>query len=234
MAKKYNLTKYNLSGVDQMINFTHEVSGNIIALVGQSRVIPFTHHVSGRFEAKVELSILVPFEHKVEGRIESKVMMHLLDNFVHEVKGELLCEAHIGKVMNVSHEVEGEIACKVHLGKIMHLKEILVHGKSGGEAHLGKIMHWIGEQRHIIYGNFVSFISMGLIRFAQFTVNTVMPPRSEIRINSADHSVTQNGVDIFYRYRGDWVEFTRDTCNIAIDTQTGQVSGQIVYDERFL
>lgn len=61
-----------------------------------------------------------------------------------------------------------------------------------------------------------------------------MAPGDELRINSENFTATLNGENMLHLQRGSWPMMSRDVNALTIEAEGGEVSGTLVYQERWL
>lgn len=67
------------------------------------------------------------------------------------------------------------------------------------------------------------------------TFQLTIPPGGELRIDSGLYTVLLDGKNALHTQSGDWINISRDLLRIAIESASGgQLSGQLIYTERYL
>lgn len=74
----------------------------------------------------------------------------------------------------------------------------------------------------------------GMRLLSDCLVEVEMAPGDELRINSENFTVTLNGENMLHLQRGSWPMMSRDVNALTIEAEGGEVSGTLVYQERWL
>ena len=82
---------------------------------------------------------------------------------------------------------------------------------------------------------FHAILSAEIRRYLTAIINVSIPAGGELRIDSDVFTVFLGQQNILHLYQGDWMNFNRNARSISIEAgNAGNISGDIVYNERFL
>ena len=69
----------------------------------------------------------------------------------------------------------------------------------------------------------------------QISIGVTIPPGGTLVIDCENYTVYLDGVNVYKFYAGDWLQLSRDTLSVAVDSGTGgTLSGTLSYVERYL
>ena len=69
----------------------------------------------------------------------------------------------------------------------------------------------------------------------QISIGVTIPPGGTLVIDCENYTVYLDGVNVYKFYEGDWLQLSRDTLSVAVDSGTGgALSGTLSYVERYL
>jgi hypothetical protein len=118
-----------------------------------------------------------------------------------------------------------------HIGKLMFNPELMGESRTLHDSHIGKVVHTELDGSSYIF----VYATAELWRFLTAELNVTIPPNGEVRIDSNAFTAMLGQQNVIHLYKGDWIEFTRDIFVLNVEAGTsGEITGDVVYDERFL
>jgi len=229
---KYNIAKYNSPTARiKYIYLDFSAHSEIIAVVGARTYMPLLFRANSRVNSKVNMRILLPLEFVSADRLTSKVTPIL---FIHM---HLITKDYVSSLVSIFAYIDStlifssKLMPKIHVGMLMHIETLNMSSDIDSSVTIGQLIPLNFHSVDVVY----AFVSMGMKRQASFTINTIIPPGGEIRIDSENFSVIRGTEDIFWTFSGEWIMLNRNTRQLVLSAQAGTlIEGELVYDARFI
>jgi hypothetical protein len=229
---RYNLTAYNRSGKRiQRVESEMRGSSTFGGIFGSAKRMRGTLNGSSRVLHEARLRILAVSRMIGLSALEQLSRLSMRVRSQMESNSRILSDSHIGKLMFVSFSGHSEIDTGSHIGKLMYNPEIVSDSRILSDSHIGKRMLTELDGSTYIF----VYATAELWGFLTANINVTIPPNGEVRIDSNAFTAMLGQQNIIHLYSGDWIEFTRDMIVLNVEAGTsGDIDGNIVYDERYL
>ena len=87
----------------------------------------------------------------------------------------------------------------------------------------------------IATGSLMAVLDVVSTTSKQISIGVTIPPGGTLVIDCENYTAYLDGVNVYKFYEGDWLQLSRDTLSVAVDSGTGGVlSGTLSYVERYL
>ena len=227
----YNLLSYNISGVpEQWLEFSMRGGSFLDGVHGMDSFVPGTMRggsiLNGRHRLDGLISISMQSGSVLDGELIVTPLFITTMQGGSTVVGDLWLGAYIQPDMIGDSFIDSDS----WLGALLH-SEIQGGSIFDSESWLGAIIQPLMQGSSYLH----AILSAELIRYLTANINVTIPPGGEIRIDSAMFTAELNQQSIVHLYSGDWINFDRNTRVLSIEAGTsGNLSGDVVYTERFL
>ncbi len=190
------------------------ISDNLFARLSENTIIRATTLISGSFFEACKLQGKATFSYSLSENLGESIEcdaslnkdIRIVDLLSYRIDGDLL----LGKNIELSLKLEDSLEANIFMGKILYQNVLLA------------------EQLN-------TEISVNVLEKQIARIDVVLNPGEELRIDSSLFNATLNGTNILHLYNGDWIQISRDTVKLTIQTATGgTVTGKLLYTERYL
>ncbi len=228
---KYGKLRYGLKdGVTETVILKGDLGENLLAITGfgdkllisdnlferlaENTIIRATTLISGSFFESCKLEGKATFSYSLSENLGESIEcdaslkkdIRIVDLLSYRMDGDLL----LGKNIELSPNLEDNLENHIFIGKVLY-ENILVAEQLNTEICVNVLEKQIAR------------------------VDVVLRPGEELRIDSSLFNATLNGDNILHLYDGDWIQISRDTVKLTIQTATGgNVTGKLLYTERYL
>lgn len=228
---KYGKLRYGIKqGATKVIKISGDLTEDVysIAGIGDSTTIHCALSEMVTMSIKAYNTHLLDEDLLEETYLESKI------NTCYSIKDELqenvYANAEACKNIFLVFELTDEIENDTYLGKNISLIESL-SDEIAGSIFVGKKI-FIGS---LLFDEVNADISANVLEKEIAYLDVLIPPGGEIRIDSSLFNATLNGNNILHQYSGDWINVSRDTTTLAVQTATGgTLTGKLLLTERYL
>lgn len=87
----------------------------------------------------------------------------------------------------------------------------------------------------IATGSLMAVLDVVSTTSKQISIGVTIPPGGTLVIDCENYTAYLDGVNVYKFYAGDWLQLSRDTLSVAVDSGTGgALSGTLSYVERYL
>ena len=87
----------------------------------------------------------------------------------------------------------------------------------------------------IATGSLMAVLDVVSTTSKQISIGVTIPPGGTLVVDCENYTVYLDGVNVYKFYEGDWLQLSRDTLSVAVDSGTGgALSGTLSYVERYL
>ena len=87
----------------------------------------------------------------------------------------------------------------------------------------------------IATGSLMAVLDVVSTTSKQISIGVTIPPGGTLVIDCENYTAYLDGVNVYKFYEGDWLQLSRDTLSVAVDSGTGgALSGTLSYVERYL
>ncbi len=230
---KYNLGKYNIKHFNsEDVEFTMHCAERIDMMANFSANIPIVMTAVENLKSLATLSVAIPFDLNLSEEFmisaKAEVALYIAMNCLEELRNKLsICK-------DISFEEDGkeEIVIECYVSKNIPFAESYVENFVVNEV-LGNL--------NILMDNILLdeqlFVNANATQIDDETIkiNLSLNKGDILRIDSDDFTVFLNDKNVFDLYQGGWLELSRGTESIEIDSvRKGKLKGKIVFRERFL
>lgn len=228
---KYGKLRYGIKqGATKVIKISGDLTEDVYSIAG----IGDSTNIHCALSEMVTMSIKGYNTHLLDGTLleetysESKI--NTCYSIKEELQGDVFANARACKNIFLVFELADELKNDTYLSKNISLIESLADEISGS-IFLGKKIF----MESLFFDEVNADISANVLEKEIAYLDVLIPPGGEIRIDSSLFNATLNGNNILHLYSGDWINVSRDTTTLAIQTATGgTLSGKLLLTERYL
>ena len=229
---KYDLTKYDIGGAaqGQQKERTLTFACELAASVGIAAEILRLSIFSTGLAAEVEL---VPCWFRVQ-KISSALLASAdvgINKFRILAKElDLLAIFELQKIQSNKANAAIELKQKLTLNAIHSNK---IKNKIDFDA---VVTFAFDKLRYpIATGSLMAVLDVVSTTSKQISIGVTIPPGGTLVVDCENYTVYLDGVNVYKFYAGDWLQLSRDTLSVAVDSGTGgALSGTLSYVERYL
>ncbi len=229
--EKYGKIRYGLKdGVKETIILKGDLGENLLAITGFGDKLVITDNLFERLAENtiVRATTLMSGSFFECCNLEGKATFSY--SISDELSEDIKCSSSLKKDIRIVDVLVSNVNGQLLLGKnielLLGLKDTL-----GSDTFIGKILY----EKMLLAEQINAEISANVLEKQMARVEVVLNPGQELRIDSNLFNATLNGNNILHLYNGDWIQISRDTVKLTIQTATGGiVTGKLLYTERYL
>ena len=229
---KYDLIKYDIGGAAQgqqkerTLTFVCELAASIGIAAENLRLSIYSTGLAGEVE-------MVPCWFRVQ-KI-SNVLLASADAGINKFRKlakelDLLVQFDLQKIQ--SAKVNAGIGLKQEL-TLNVIRSNKIKNKIDFDA---EVEFAFNKLRYpIATGALMAVLDVVSTTSKQISIGVTIPPGGTLVVDCENYTVYLDGVNVYKFYSGDWLQLSRDTLSIAVDSGTGgALSGTLSYVERYL
>ena len=229
---KYDLTKYDIGGAAQgqqkerTLTFVCELAASIGIAAENLRLSIFSTGLAGEVE-------MVPCWFRVQ-KI-SNVLLTSVDAGISKFRKlakelDLLVQFDLQKIQSAKVNAGIELKQELTLNVIRSNK---IKNKIDFDA---EVTFAFNKLRYpIATGSLMAVLDVVSTTSKQISIGVTIPPGGTLVVDCENYTVYLDGVNVYKFYSGDWLQLSRDTLSVAVDSGTGgALSGTLSYVERYL
>lgn len=229
---KYDLTKYDIGGAAQgqqkerTLTFVCELAASIGIAAENLRLSIFSTGLAAEVE-------LVPCWFRVQ-KI-SNALLASADAGINKFRKlakelDLLAQFDLQKIQS------GKVNAVIELKQELTLNVIRSNKIKNKIDFDAEVAFAFNKLRYpIATGALMAVLDVVSTTSKQISIGVTIPPGGTLVIDCENYTVYLDGVNVYKFYSGDWLQLSRDTLSVAVDSGTGgTLSGTLSYVERYL
>lgn len=229
---KYDLIKYDIGGAAQgqqkerTLMFVCELAASIGIAAENLRLSIFSTGLAAEVE-------MVPCWFRVQ-KI-SNALLASADAGINKFRKlakelDLLAQFDLRKIQSVKANAGIELKQELTLNAIRSNK---IKNKIDFDA---EVTFAFDKLRYpIATGSLMAVLDVVSTTSKQISIGVTIPPGGTLVIDCENYTAYLDGVNVYKFYAGDWLQLSRDTLSVAVDSGTGgALSGTLSYVERYL
>ena len=229
---KYDLTKYDIGGAAQgqekerTLTFVCELASSVGIAAENLRLSIYSTGLA----AEVELVPCWFRVQKISGALLASAEVGI-DKFRKLSKElDLLATFDLQKIQSNKLNVNAELKQKLTVNAIRSNK---IKNKMDFDA--GATFAFNKIRYPIATGALMATLDVVSTTSKQISIGVTIPPGGTLVIDCENYTVYLDGVNVYKFYEGDWLQLSRDTISVSVDSGTGgALSGTLSYVERYL
>ena len=228
---KYDLIKYDIGGAAQgqqkerTLTFVCELAASIGIAAENLRLSIFSTGLAGEGE-------MVPCWFRVQ-KISNALLASAdvgINKFRKLAKElDLLVQFNLQKIQ--SNKTNAGIELKQEL-----TLNVIRSNKIKNKIDFDAVAFAFNKLRYpIATGSLMAVLDVVSTTSKQISIGVTIPPGGTLVIDCENYTAYLDGVNVYKFYEGDWLQLSRDTLSVAVDSGTGgALSGTLSYVERYL
>lgn len=223
---RFGLHSQQESELSIKVNFTDTLQ----CLAGFGATIYVEENLFDGLQGSVKLTPTIPIKFSSNDELKNTTVITAGIIVKFDSEDNLKSKCNVIKDLILDEEFSNDLSCNVYVSKDIHESESLKDSlKSSASVYKNLIT------KEVFTDILNSYISSVVLENDIIQINVTIPPGGLLEIRSDTYDVFLNGENILELQKGDWIFLDRDTVSINLDSGSGgQISGRILYNERFL